>query len=331
MDFKDYYKTLGLNKTASEKEIKSAFKKLAKQYHPDTQGGSEEKFKEINEAYEVLKDPSKKGRYDYLYRSAQEEKVSSTNNQHRYGNNFSNSETFQDLYNQAKERQKKEAPQARASKVNDKTDSKNFSDFFEMFFGKHKERSQSEEKAQSQSSTKKKGDNYEMEIELSLEDTYHGCIRKIEISTAKEQIRRLEVTIPPGVRAGTKIKISNEGKPGTNGAANGDLFLRVKIKEHDKFWLEDDDIHSELKLEPFEAVLGCAKKIPTLHEIVELIIPPNTYNGRILRLRSKGMKNSAGVVVGDHYVHILIDIPKEISKEEIKTYQYLQELANKRH
>lgn len=335
MDFKDYYKTLGLQKNASEKEIKSAFKKLAKSHHPDTESGSEEKFKEINEAYEVLKDDSKKSRYDYLYKTVQEENNFKARD-FKQSKMYTDTESFKDFYNRAKENQKRDAPQPnRGSNVNDKTDSRNFSDFFEMFFGKHKERTTGETPGQNTSQEKqvkqaKRGEDFEMETELSLEDAYHGCVRKIEISASKGQVRRLEVSIPPGVRSGTKIKVANEGKPGTNGGISGDLFLRVKLKSHDTFWLEDDDVHSEIKLEPYEAVLGSAKKISTLDDIVELIIPPNTHNGRILRLRSKGMKNSAGVIVGDHYVHIIIDISKNITDEEIKSYQYLKELSERK-
>ena len=168
-----------------------------------------------------------------------------------------------------------------------------------------------------------------MLIDLSLEDAYHGCMRKIEITAGNGNIRRLEVSIPPGVRNGTRIKVANEGKPGVNGGNNGDLYLLVRLAEHEQFWLDEDDVHSELTLEPHEAVLGSTKKIPTLEEIVELVIPPQTNNGRILRLREKGLKNSLGERLGDHYVHIIIDIPKKLSPDEIKSYEYLRELSNK--
>lgn len=330
MDFKDYYKTLGLKKTASDKDVKSAFKKLAKSHHPDTESGSEEKFKEINEAYEVLKDASKRARYDFLYRSAQTDNSFKTRD-FKQSKIYSDTDSFKDFYNRAKEQQKKDAPSPKehqGARVNDKTDTRNFSDFFEMFFGKHKERTTAEP-AQKQAQAKR-GEDFEMESELSLEDAYHGCVRKIEISASQGNVRRLEVTIPAGVKTGTKIKVANEGKPGSNGGENGDLFIRIKLKEHESFWLENDDIHSELKLEPFEAVLGTEKKITTIEDIVELVIPPNTHNGRILRLRSKGMKNSSGAIVGDHYVHIIIDIPSEVTNEELKSYKYLKEIAEKR-
>ncbi len=337
MDFKDYYKTLGIKKDSDEKEVKDAFKKLAKKWHPDTEGGSEEKFKEINEAYEVLKDKTKRSRYDYLYsnmkNSTNANAFSDSKSQNfKQQKMYSNYSSFADFYKQKEQELREKSTTTRASAQaphdNPKKD-ESFSDFFEMFFGKQKEKATNPE----QEAPKKKpvrGEDFEMEIELSLEDAYHGCIRKIEITTANKQIRRLEVSIPSGVRTGTKIKVANEGKAGSNGGINGDLYLIVKLKEHDQFWIDGDDIHSEITIEPQEAVLGCTKKIPTLEEVVELVIPQNTNNGRILRLRDKGLKNSHGEVLGDHYVHISIDIPKKLTDEEITTYKYLRELADRR-
>lgn len=341
MEFKDYYKTLGLKKDSDEKSIKDAFKKLAKKLHPDTEGGSEDKFKEINEAYEVLRDKDKRSRYDYLYANMQNAKTNSTETKtqsYKQQKMYSNYNSFADFYKQKeqelRERQAKERTNPYTDSTNKQKSDESFSDFFEMFFGKHKEKSKTESKPQqeqSQNSSKSiRGADFEMEIELSLEDAYHGCIRKIEITNSANQIRRLEVSIPAGVRSGTKIKVSNEGKPGKNGGSNGDLYLSVKLKEHERFWLDADDVHSELTIEPQEAVLGCTKKIPTLEDIIELIIPANTYNGRVLRLRDKGLKNSHGESLGDHYVHVEIDIPKNLSTEEITTYKYLRELASKR-
>lgn len=334
MDFKDYYKTLGVDREADDKAVKSAFKKLAKQYHPDSKTGSEEKFKELNEAYEVLKDKNKRSRYDYVYANMGPDSKPFVNKSQSFkqGKMYSNYSSFSEFYKQ-KERDLRARQAADKTTQQSKTETKdekidgNFSDFFEMFFGKQKEK---QEAAEKESSKPISGEDYEMEIELSLEDAYHGAIRKIEITGANKTIRRLEVSIPPGVRSGTKIKVASEGKPGKNGGRNGDLYLRVKIKDHDYFWLDGDDVHCEVKIEPHDAVLGCIKKIPTLEEIVELVIPPNTHNGRILRLRTKGLKNSRGEAVGDQYVHVIIDILDNLSKEELTTYKYLKELRDKR-
>lgn len=338
MDFKDYYKTLGVKKDSDEKEVKDAFKKLAKKLHPDAEGGSEEKFKEINEAYEVLKDQNKRSRYDYLYSSMNNSASSSNAFSGNKSQNFkqqkmySNYGSFADFYKQKEQELREQTTASKAAAQARSADPKkdeSFSDFFEMFFGKQKEKAASPE-TESHKAKPLRGEDFEMEIELGLEDAYHGCIRKIEITTTAKQVRRLEVSIPAGVRSGTKIKVSHEGKPGSHGGVNGDLYLIVKLKEHSQFWVDGDDVHSEMTIEPQEAVLGCVKKVTTLEDIVELVIPANTNNGRILRLREKGLKNSHGEVLGDHYVHISIDIPKKLTAEEITTYKYLRELADKR-
>lgn len=326
-EFKDYYKSLGLTREANEKDIKDAFKKLAKQYHPDSSTGSEELFKEINEAHEVLRDKEKRSRYDYLYENRKNfsrmDDFGSKSQTFKQRKMYSDLNSFKEFYKE-KER---EHMQERAKERMQQQEPDKFSDFFEMFFGKHKERTA----ANNKTSSSIKGDDYEMDIELSLEDAFHGCVRKVEISGGVNQTtRRLEVTIPPGVRNGTKIKVSHEGKPSKNNGANGDLYLRVRLKEHDQFWLEEDNVHSELVLLPHEAVLGASKKIPTLEDIVELVIPPNTHNGRVLRLRSKGLKNSKGEILGDHYVHIIIDIPVNLNNEELSSYKYLRELSERK-
>lgn len=343
MDFKDYYKTLGVTKQADEKELKSAFKKMAKQHHPDAEGGSEDKFKEISEAYEVLKDVSKRGKYDYLYAN-----MKNGNTQQNVDNRtqtykqkkmysdmgyFKETENFEDYLKQKQKEFRENHNKAKGEEQKKKgsAQSDKFSDFFETFFGKYKERTEEQEaKKETKKADSKRGDDFEMEIELSLEDAYHGCLRKIEITGTSPSVRRLEVSIPQGVKGGNKIKVSNEGKPGSNGGPNGDLYLKVKLKEHEHFWIENDDVHSELKIEPHEAVLGCSKKIPTLEDIVELVIPAMTHNGRLLRLRSKGLKNSKGEIIGDQYVHVIIDIPKTLKSEEVKSYEYLKELSDKR-
>ena len=328
---------LGVKSDANEKDIKSAFKKLAKQHHPDSSTGSEEKFKQINEAYEVLKDANQRNKYDYLYgtinkSSSQSQKQRAENYQksNMYSDIYSDIDSIRDFYNQKeKELRKKQAEERlKKSKVNSQGES--FSDFFETFFGKHKERAKKQKEEAKKQEPRKRGDDFEMDIELALEDAFHGCLRKIEINTANSGVRRLEVSIPAGVKNGTKIKIASEGKPGTGGGQSGDLYLSVKLKEHDDYWLDGDDVHSELRIKPYEAVLGGEKRVGTLGDIVELVVPPKSHNGRVLRLRSKGLKNSKGEAVGDHYVHIIIDIGDNLSDEEIMSYKYLRELNERK-
>lgn len=332
VDFKDYYKILNITKSATDKEIKDAFRKLAKQYHPDSEGGSEDKFKDINEAYEVLKDSKKKHKYDMMLKyqnsfdapNSFSEKQSQASQAYKQSKMYSDFQSFSEYmnYQDIKRKQDQRAKQANSSSTNKKKES-SFSDFFEMLFGRQQER-EAEAKSTAKPSTTQaqNGEDFEMDLELSLEDAYEGCLRKIEISSAKATTRRLEVTIPPGVREGVKIKVSGEGKPGTNGGKNGDLYLRVRLKEHPYLWLEGDDVHSELKLLPHEAILGADKEIATLSGFVELTIPPKTQNSKILRLRSKGLRSSKDSSQnGDHYVHVVLNIPKEPSSEELELYK----------
>jgi DnaJ-class molecular chaperone len=325
MEFKDYYKILGIENKADEKDIKAAFKKLAKKYHPDSETGSEERFKEINEAYDVLQDKNKRSRYDYMYGNFKAPKTNFNSKTQTFKQNkmYSDLGSFTEFYKQKEQENRNE--EARKRHENEQKQESNFSDFFETFFGKQKQQA-------NETAAKKpiKGDDYEMDLELSLEDAYHGSIRKIEITGTTASIKRLEVSIPAGVRNGTKIKVANEGKLGKQGGVNGDLYLKVRLKEHEQFWLDGDDVHSNLLLEPYQAVLGTTIKIPTLEDIVELVIPPKTHNDRILRLRSKGLKNSKGERLGDHYVHVKIDIPNNFTDEELKTYQYLEELSKRK-
>ena len=324
VDFKDYYKILGLNQSAMDAEIKDAFKKLAKQHHPDASGGDEEKFKEISEAYEVLKDNGKRNKYDSMlrYRNNFESMVKSKSETFAYKNReFSGFDSLRETLKYAEEELSK--PKTKPPK--NSKDGAKFSDFFELLFGKQQEQQQGAVKDKIQLPLR--GDDHEMDIELSLEDAYSGAVRRIEISGANRAVRRLEVTIPAAVRDTNKIKVRGEGKPGQFGGPNGDLLLRVKIKEHPLYKVDGDDIHSELLLKPEEALLGRTKYITTLEGVLELVIPPNTQNGKILRLRGKGLKRSKEDGYGDHYVHSTIKIPEQPSDEELKLYEELLKLT----
>lgn len=361
MDFKDYYKSLNIGLGATDSTIKKAYKQLAKKYHPDSDSGSEEKFKEIQEAYEVLKDQVRRAKYDTLYRShknsgqssfksggfgsgksnssyqsnyssqqnknQQETQDSQTNNSNVYDYYKQESQKArenQETYTNQRSYQQKQYTNAKKNNTASKSQSKqsssksnkdnNFSDFFNMFFS-----------GETKSSTKAiRGEDYDLAIELDLEDAYHGCTRKLEISSTGQGLRRLEVMIPAGIREGNKIKIAGEGKVGKNGGENGDLFLKIKIKEHAIFRLDEDDIHSTLYLEPYEAILGSEKEVITLGSKVEIVIPPQTQNGKILRLRNRGLLNSKTKVQGDHYVHTEIKIKDHYSFEELQHYKAIQ-------
>lgn len=331
MEFKDYYQILGISHSASEAEIKESYKKLAKKFHPDTSTGSEEKFKEINEAYEALKTHERRSKYDAMF---------------KYRNNFDTilkkqgSHYDEQKRNEQRQRwndikqtirfaedalDKKQAPPPNKKPQKEAK----FSDFFEMIFGKQQEEQQKKKTEQTKQSPQR-GEDFEMDLQLSLEDAYSGTLRKIEISGTSRGLRRLEVSIPAGVREGNKIKIRNEGKPGKNGGPPGDLFLKVKFKEHPLYQIENDDVHSELELRPEEALLGNTKYITTLEGVLELVVPPKTQTGRILRLKSKGLYNSKEDRYGDHYVHTTIKIPDDLSEKEEELYQELLEISRER-
>ncbi len=323
VDFKDYYKTLGLSQSATDAEIKDSFKKLAKKFHPDSLTGDEAKFKEISEAYEVLKDKVKRAKYDSMfhYKYNFENMVKTKSEAFKYKNAATKDTSGFSSLKETLRYAEEELSRAKPPRAKKET---KFSDFFELLFGKQQEQ-EAENKTKIQLPVR--GDDYEMDIELSLEDAYSGCIRRVEITGADRKPRRLEVTIPASVRDANKIKVKGEGKPGQFGGPNGDLYLKVKLKEHPSYTVDGDDIHSEIELRPEEALLGKTKYVTTLEGVLELVIPPNTQAGKILRLRGKGLKSTKHEGYGDHYAHATIKIPENPSEEEMRLYQELMKLS----
>lgn len=313
--YKDYYEILGVPRSASEREIKAVYRKLARKYHPDTNKGNkaaEEKFKEINEAYEVLGDPEKRKTYDMLGSSFR----SGSDFTPPPGFNF-NFEEFGKGFTQTKDT--------------------NFSDFFEMLFGEaFKGRARpfedifTETYTRPQAPTKRRGDDHYINLELAIEEAYKGTTRKIDISVPGREPRRLEVRIPPHVREGSKIRMTGEGLPGQNGGSPGDLYLVVKLKPHPFFKIDGDDINSDITISPPEAVLGTEVDIPTLDGPVKLVIPPTTQNDKVLRLRGKGLPHQKREGRGEHFIKVKIDVPKIVSEEEKKLYQELAKLQRKK-
>ena len=316
--YKDYYDILGVSRNATEKEIKTAFRKLARKHHPDTNKGNkdaEEKFKEANEAYEVLSDKEKRRRYDML------------GNNFRSGSDFTPPPGFDfSGFDFSKGfTQTKESP---------------FSDFFEMMFGEAFKgtggastfyETFGEPYARPQG--KRKGQDHVIDLPLSVEEAYKGTIRKIEINIPGRDSRRLEVKIPPNVRENSKIRMAGEGLLGKNGGPPGDLYLIVKLKSHPFFKIEGGDINSEVSITPSEAVLGSEIEIPTLDGPVKVVVPPGTQNDKVLRLRGKGLphhKKDTKDGRGDHFVKVKINIPTIVSEEEKKLYQELAKLQKKK-
>ena len=313
--YKDYYEVLGVPRNSTEKEIKSAFRKLARKYHPDANKNNktaEDKFKEINEAYEVLGDADKRKRYDTL------------GNNFRPGSDFTPPPGFDFGF---------DFTQAGGGT---KTQESPFSDFFEMLFGEAFKGGRASPfgdtftQGHSRTQSRRKGEDHYLELELAIEEAYKGTVRKIDISIPGRETRRLEVKIPPKVHEGSKIRMSGEGLPGRNGAPAGDLYLVVKFKAHPFFKVDGDNINSSINITPAEAVLGADVEIPTLDGPVKMVIPAGTQNDKVLRLRSKGLPNQKQDIRGDHFVKIKINIPSVISDDEKKLYQELSKLQKKK-
>ena len=310
--YKDYYEILGVSRSATEKEIKTAFRKLARKYHPDTNKNNkdaEEKFKEINEAYEVLGDSEKRRRFDTL------------GNSFRGGSDFTPPPGFDFNFD--------------FSKGFNKTQESPFSDFFEILFGEAmKARSSPFQETFTHTyprhETKRRGEDQYIDLHLSFEEAYRGTTRKIDISLPNRESKRLEVKIPPNVRENSKIRMAGEGLPGRNGGSAGDLYLTVKLKSHAFFKIESDDINSEISITPAEAVLGTEIEIPTIDTPVKMVVPPGTQNDKILRLRGKGLPHQKREGRGDHFVKVKINVPTIVTDEEKKLYQELTKLQKKK-
>lgn len=309
VEYKDYYQTLGLKKGASAEEISKGFKKLARKYHPDLNPedkSAEEKFKEINEAYEVLKDPEKRKLYDRL----------GPNWQH--GQNFEPPPGFENMrFNFG-------------GGGGAGFDSAGFSDFFETIFGGGGAGFQGSPFGGGFSSRPRRGRDAEAAIELTLDEAYHGGRKSISLQEhvpgRPPQNKTLEVNIPAGVKEGAKIRLSGQGDPGMAGAPNGDLYLRVRLLPDRRFKVDGNDIVHDLYLAPWEAALGATLTVPTLDGDVDLKIPAGMGSGRKLRLRSKGL--GSGAKRGDQYVRVMIRVPSELSDRERQLFEQLAEVSS---
>jgi len=310
VQFQDYYQTLGVERSASQKEIQSAYRKLARKYHPDVnkEPGAEERFKQVAEAYEVLKDPEKRKRYDALGANW------------KAGQEFTPPPGWEMHFDFG--------PQGGA----EFEDLGGFSSFFESLFGgggaPFGARGGFETRRQPRP---RRGQVQETEITVSLEEAWRGAGKEIALESVElgpdGQPRRtrkeLSVRIPEGATDGTTLRLAGQGGPGAAGGAAGDLFLRIRIAPHPRFRIAGHDLETTVDVAPWEAALGATVDVPLLEGRASVKIPPGSHSGTRLRLRGQGLKRRDGAR-GDLLVELRIVVPRTLSARERELFEALQ-------
>lgn len=318
--FQDYYKTLGVEKNASADEIKSAFRKLARKHHPDLakrdKSAAEEKFKEINEAYEVLSDPDKRRKYDAYGANWQQagEGVPGATAGGGGGarGGFPGAEDFQ------------------GGGAEFHFGGTGFSDFFEHLFGARRAHSAGGAPRGGMGfdfeEVPRRGQDVEADIMVTLEEAINGSTRRISFRKSDNaKTETYTVRIPKGVREGQRIRLAGAGGSGSSGGAAGDLYLRVKLQKHPDFRVVGSDIHHELEIPAYRAVLGCEVQVPTLDGRANLKIPPGSQTGRKFRFAGRGLPMRGGKR-GDFYVILTPQLPENLSEGERKLWQEIAEI-----
>jgi len=331
MEFKDYYRTLGVSKTATDKEIKQAYRKLARKHHPDVNPGdksAESKFKEINEAYEVLGDPDKRRKYDELganwrmYEQAQQQGQPFPGGSPFGGGTGEGGAWTINMGGPGGYRTMTEEEMREMFGTEDP-----FSDFFRTFFGGMG--AQQEGRTRGRGTRSQKGRDVESEAELTLEEAYHGAMRRIAI-TLGEHSRSVDVRIPPGVKDGSRVRVAGEGEAGSGGAAAGDLYLRVKIRPHPVFERKGDDLYVKVPMGVTTAVLGGEAQVPTVTGSVRLKVPGTTQPGQIFRLKGHGMPQVGKPdAKGDLYATADVQLPRSLTKDQRAAWEQIRRLESR--
>jgi curved DNA-binding protein len=310
VDFKDYYKVLGVPKGSSEKDIKAAFRKLARKHHPDVNAGdakAEAKFKEINEAYEVLSDPDKRKRYDTLGADWQS-------------------------YQRAPGPGTAAWPGGGGVHVEFDQDVGGFSDFFKTFFGGAARAGGARPGAGTRiedlfgGARAAAGSDVEGQVEITLEEVLKGTKRRLRLETGQGS-REVEVRVPAGIREGSRLRVAGEGESGRDGGPKGDLYLRVSIPPHPQFERRGDDLHTTVRVRLSLAVLGGEMTVPTLEGEVSVKVPEGTQPGQTFRLRGQGLPElgKAGHR-GDLLATVTVELPKKLTPRQKELFDELRAL-----
>jgi curved DNA-binding protein len=317
VQFRDYYETLGVSKTASADDLKSAFRKLARKHHPDLakpkeKAAAEERFKQINEAYEVLSDPEKRAKYDQL--GADWNQPGGFQPPPDWGRGGTGGGGFRRYAG------------GNGGGVEFEFGGTGFSDFFEAFFGGGRGESAFGGGFGRRQATPARGQDVEADIMVTLEEALHGSTRQISLRRSdSDKVETYQVKIPRGVHEGQRIRLAGQGEAGARGGKKGDLFLRVRLARHPDFTVEGNDLIHEASLDPWQAALGTEMEVPTLEGPRRLKIPPGTQSGQRFRLRERGLPNAASGR-GDLYVMVQIRTPKKLSEAERNLWEQLARL-----
>jgi len=298
MDFIDYYKILELPKTASEADIKSAYRKLARKYHPDVNPNNKEaekKFKEINEANEVLSDPEKRKKYD------------------AYGKDWKHADAFEEAKRQQRQSQHASGQQYSGEYGND------FSDFFEsMFGGQAGSRSRQ---------TKFRGQDLNAELHLTLNDVYKPHQQTLNVNG-----KNIRLSFPAGIENGQTIKVGGHGAPGVNGGPNGDLYITFQIENTTKFKRNGSDLHTSVDVDLYTALLGGDLLVETFDGKVKLKVAPETQSGTVVKLKGKGFPvYKKENHFGDLYITFKVNLPTNLSEKEKELLQELKKIRSHEH
>jgi DnaJ-class molecular chaperone len=335
MATKDLYEVLGVKRDASEKEIRSAYRKLARKYHPDVNPGdkqAEATFKKINAAYEVLSDAEKRKKYD------------------KYGANWEHADEIEKMQRERASAGQwyRTTQQSRAGGTpsggaggGSRTPDFDLGDLGDIFGNIFRQRQPAA----------RKGEDIDYPLDVSLEEAFQGTTRVLTLQMTEPCVgcngtgmagdaicqvcdgagfssrpRRLEVKIPAGVKSGSRVRIAGEGQPGTGGAAKGDLFLKINVLPNERFERKGDDLHEEIGVPLYDALLGGEVEVPTMTGRVMLKIPAGTQNGKTIRLGGKGMPKLGGSGSGDLYARVRVVLPTDLSPRERELFEQLRGL-----